>query len=93
MEPLRELSKLIARRAAPAPRGVLKNDPLGLMFSTVSYVQDPSHQVYQPVFALVVQGEKQLVLGEKLFTCGKGTFIVVSVDLPITFRISRATPE
>jgi len=49
--------------------------------------------VYEPVFALVVQGEKQLVLGDKVFACGEGTFIVVSVDLPITFQISRATPE
>jgi AraC-like DNA-binding protein len=33
------------------------------------------------------------VLGDKIFTCGEGTFLIVSVDLPITFRISRATPE
>ncbi|MEO5730242.1 MAG: AraC family transcriptional regulator, partial [Byssovorax sp.] len=52
-----------------------------------------SHLVYEPVFALVVQGEKQLVLGDKLFTCGVGTFLVVSVDLPITFQISVASTE
>jgi AraC-like DNA-binding protein len=93
MEPLPELSKLIARHAAPAPRGMWKNDSLGLMFSVASRTSAPNPQVYQPVFALVVQGEKQLVLGDKIFRCGKGTFIVVSVDLPITFQISRATPE
>jgi AraC-like DNA-binding protein len=93
MEPLHELSKLIARHAAPAPRGMWKSDPLGLMFSTASYVGEPTRHVYEPVFALVVQGEKQLVLGDKIFTCGEGTFLVVSVDLPITFQISRATPE
>jgi AraC-like DNA-binding protein len=93
MEPLRELSKLIARHAALAPGGKWRDDRLGLMCSTASYVAEPVHQVYEPVFALVVQGEKQLVLGDKLFRCGKGTFIVVSVDLPITFQISRATPE
>jgi AraC-like DNA-binding protein len=93
MEPLRELSDSIARHAAPDPGGTWKNDALGLMFATASYIPEPTHHVYQPVFALVVQGEKQLVLGEKIFTCGKGTFLVVSVDLPLTFQISRATPE
>jgi AraC-like DNA-binding protein len=93
MEPLRELSQLIARYAPPDPGGQWKSDSLGLMFGTASYIPEPTLLVYQPVFALVVQGEKQLVLGDKLFTCGKGTFVVVSVDLPLTFQISRATRE
>jgi AraC-like DNA-binding protein len=93
MEPLRELSKLIARHAGPAPHAKWKNDSLGLMFGTWSYLPEPSQQVYEPVFALVVQGEKKLMLGEQIFTCAEGTFLVVSVDLPITFQVSRATPD
>ncbi len=89
MDALRELKGLIARQM-PAG-GHWRNDALGLMFASVSEIQAPKQQVYQPVFALVVQGEKQLMLGKSIFTCGKGTFIVVSVDLPITFQISRAT--
>jgi AraC-like DNA-binding protein len=89
MEALRELSRLITSHAGL--QGAWKSDVLGLMFGTASSVSEPNHQVYQPVFALVVQGEKQLMLGEEMFTCGKGSFLVVSVDLPLTFRISRAT--
>jgi AraC-like DNA-binding protein len=89
MKPLRELSTLITRRV-PAGGG-WRNDQLGLMLVSASRMREPSQQVYEPVFALVVQGEKQLMLGAKSFTCGEGTFIVVSVDLPITFQISRAT--
>jgi len=33
------------------------------------------------------------VLGDKLFTCRTGQFLVVSVDLPITIQISAASPE
>jgi AraC-like DNA-binding protein len=93
MEPLLELSRSIARYAPPGPGGMWKNERLGLMFGTASYIPEPTLHVYQPVFALVVQGEKQLVLGDKVFTCGEGTFLVVSVDLPLTFQISRATPK
>jgi len=93
MEPLRELSLSIARHTPPAPGGVWKNEALGLMFAAASHVPEPTRHVYEPVFALVVQGEKQLVIGDEIFTCGKGSFLVLSVDLPVTFQISRATPE
>ena len=94
MEPLRELGSLITRHAPLASaHGSWKDERLGLMVGTASRVSAPAHQVYEPVFALVVQGEKRLVLGDQIFTCGTGTFLVVSVDLPITFRVSRATPE
>lgn len=93
MEPLRELSRLIARHTAAAPDGAWSHAGLGLRLATATRLPEPSRRVYQPVFALVVQGEKQLALGDQVFTCGAGTFIVVSVDLPITFRISRASPE
>ena len=92
MEPLRELSALIARHV-PAAEGRWQNDALGLMFAKASIIEAPTQRVYQPVFALVVQGEKQLLLGDKLFTCAQGSFIVVSVDLPLTFQISRATAK
>lgn len=93
MEPLRELSRRIARHTAAAPNGAWSHPGLGLRLSASTRLPEPTRRVYQPVFALVAQGEKQLVLGDQVFTCGAGTFIVVSVDLPITFRISRASPE
>jgi AraC-like DNA-binding protein len=93
MEALEELSQLILRHAGPGPHRAVRNDRLRLKFATATYTPKPTHHVYEPVFALVVQGEKQLVLGDKLFTCGKGTFLVVSVDLPVTFQISAASPK
>jgi AraC-like DNA-binding protein len=93
MEPLLELRQLIARYAPLDRGGRWKSEPLGFKFSTASNISEPTPRVYQPVFALVVQGEKQLVLADKVFTCGKGTFIVVTVDLPLTFQISRATRQ
>jgi AraC-like DNA-binding protein len=91
MKPLRELSTLIERHVPDGSCG-WTNETLGLRVSSTTAVRQPTHIVYQPVFALIVQGEKELVLGEDIFTCRKGSFIIVSVDLPLTFRISRATP-
>jgi AraC-like DNA-binding protein len=91
MDALNELSTLIARHV-PAG-GAWKNEALGLMLVSASRIPEPQQRVYEPVFALVVQGEKKLMLGDQVFTCGKGSFIVVSVDLPITFQFSRATAK
>ena len=93
METLCELSRSIARYAGSAPSGTWQHGPLGLRFGTASRPGEPTHRVYEPVVALVVQGEKQIVLGDRTFTCGTGAFLVVSVDLPISFQISRATRE
>lgn len=93
MDPLRALRKLIARRASPALHGAWHHESLGLRLASASRTAEPTPHVYQPVFALVVQGEKQIVLGDKIFRCHQGTFLVVSVDLPISFQISRASPE
>lgn len=92
MNSLRELQALVARHA-PAPDGVWQSEDLGLRVRSVGTAGTPRHDVYEPVFALVVQGEKQLILGDKVFSCMKGSFIVVSVDLPLAFQITRATRQ
>lgn len=88
MEPLRELSQLMARHVGPD--GSWRSESLGLKFGTASQVSEPTHHVYEPAFALVVQGAKEVVLADQVFTCGKGSFLIVSVDLPLSFRVSRA---
>jgi AraC-like DNA-binding protein len=93
MEALRELRDLTVRHAGPGPVASSQNDLLGLRFVVARRTPEPMHHVYEPVFSLVVQGEKRAVLGRKLFTCRAGHFLVASVDLPITIRISTATPE
>ena len=93
MEPLRELRDAILRHTGPAPLATSQNDLLGVRFVVARYAQEPTHHVYEPVFSLVVQGEKRAVLGGKLFTCRVGHFLVASVDLPLTIHISVATPE
>jgi AraC-like DNA-binding protein len=93
VDPYRELTSTILRHVGPPPVATWRNEELGLRFATARQTVEPSPHVYEPGFALVVQGEKELVLGDEVFTCGKGAFLVVSVDLPMTFRISSATPQ
>lgn len=93
VDPLRALSRSIAHHVALDHRRTWDDRALGLTLGSSSHVQQMRRDVYEPVFALVVQGEKQIVLGDQEFTCRAGTFMIVSVDLPIAFRVSRATAE
>ena len=93
MEPLRELRELILRHAGDAPHATTRDEQLGVAFKVLRYTPEPSHHVYEPVFCLGVQGEKSAVLGNEIFTCRAGHFLVASVDLPMTIHISGASLE
>ena len=46
--------------------------------------------VYEPVLCLILQGRKQVAIGEQSLTFGPGECLLVSHDLPVRSRITRA---
>jgi len=67
-----------------------------LPFVTVARFEAPTEllrYIAAPMFSLVVQGTKQVGLGEQLFEYGIGEYLVTSVDLPISARITRASKK
>ena len=86
--PLAELQSLIARHARPgAPATALAG-----VRATISPVPtELAHQVTEPGLGLVVQGAKRTVVGDRVFEYGEGDFVISSVDLPISSRITRAS--
>jgi AraC-like DNA-binding protein len=49
--------------------------------------------VSEPLFAMVVQGEKKLSLNEEIFQYGVAQYFVMSVDLPLSVCMIEATPD
>jgi AraC-like DNA-binding protein len=47
----------------------------------------------EPSLLLVVQGEKEMLVGEKAFPYGVGQFLLTSIDLPANSRVIEASPE
>ena len=47
--------------------------------------------VYDPIVCLILQGRKETTIGERWFSAGAGSCIVVSHDLPVMARITDAT--
>jgi AraC-like DNA-binding protein len=53
----------------------------------------PMGVLYEPVVCFVAQGSKRLMLGGRTFEYDAAKYLIVSVDLPVTGGVHRATPE
>jgi len=49
--------------------------------------------IYEPIVCLILQGEKETTVGDQTMTVAEGTCIVVSHDLPVLARITRASKK
>lgn len=84
---LTELRSLIAANAGRAV-------PVDGMFLTVvTQTTAPTPVLTGPVLALVAQGAKRAVLGERVYDYRAGQYLVVSVDLPVTGNFTEASPD
>ncbi|MCI3278044.1 AraC family transcriptional regulator [Streptomyces cylindrosporus] len=84
---LDELRTLIARHAA-RPTAVD-----WLMFSAQERPTAPQAGIADPVVALVAQGSKRLVLGDRVYDYGAGRYLVVPLGLPVTGHVTQASAE
>jgi AraC-like DNA-binding protein len=51
----------------------------------------PVHCIYTLGMALTVQGSKHVLLGDKDFSYGPGQSLLTTVDLPVSYHVTRAT--
>src|ERR1700721_3150277 len=63
----------------------------GLHLSRYSSRTQPGQGVQCPTLAIVAQGSKQLMLGDEVFTYAPGFCLVVSLDLPVSGRVTSAS--
>nr|WP_214751873.1 AraC family transcriptional regulator [Exiguobacterium sp. J17977] len=62
-----------------------------LYFIHQSFVAPPISRVNKPSFCLVLQGEKEVLLGDETFIYRGGNSVVASVDLPVIGQVTVAT--
>ena len=63
----------------------------GLHLSRYSSPTQPGRGVQCPTLAIVAQGSKQIMLGDEAFTYDPGHYLVVSLDLPLSGRVTAAS--
>lgn len=86
-----EIVSIISRHT-PA-NGYVETAIAGLFFGCQTAPTTPLHMAQRPTFGLVAQGAKSLTLGQEVYDYGVGDYLVVSLDLPVTSRITVASGE
>lgn len=84
-----ELCKLIDRYTNQD--GVHPTSIPSLFLIRESIITEPISRVNEPSFCIIIQGEKEVWLGEECFRYGPGNYIVASVDLPVTGQVIKAS--
>ncbi|GAB1792699.1 MULTISPECIES: AraC family transcriptional regulator [Priestia] len=86
-----ELSRLIGRLCKQD--GVHPTTIPSLFLIRESIITEPISRVNEPSFCIILQGEKEVLLGEERFLYGPGHYIVASVDLPVTGQVIKASAD
>lgn len=89
----KELATLVARHTDEKGNGFHKTAIDLLEFQRQSSAPCVLHSVADPIFAILLQGKKEALLGEETYRYGAAQYLVVSVDLPLSGFVVEATPE
>lgn len=88
----RSHAELVKRMLKILPEdGVLEAIP-GFYLARLSKPME-SRAVYSPAFCFVIQGSKQVFLGDEVFRYDPGNYLIYTVDLPLVFKVEEASPE
>lgn len=88
-----ELAALVTQHTDNQSSGVYKTAIPQLQLMRESTVSTDTGGVVEPTFALMVQGKKEILLGEEIYHYSAAQYLVVSVDLPLRAFIVEATPS
>jgi AraC-type transcriptional regulator N-terminus len=61
---LSEIRSLIHRHAGPGTISSAQTSIVGLRVTAARVMTEPAHQMYEPMFGLVAQGTKSMLLGD-----------------------------
>jgi AraC-like DNA-binding protein len=58
-----------------------------------SHPTEPAHVAQQPAVYVVVQGRKQVTLGDQTYAYDASQYLAVSLELPVVSRVVEASPD
>lgn len=65
----------------------------GLFLARLTKPMESTLALYQPAFCFVVQGGKQVLVGDEVLWYDPGHYLLFTVDLPVIFRVEEASEE
>lgn len=89
MQQVEELAALIGRLCASD--GIHTTAIPRLVLIRSGQPTEPLHALHEPALCIVVQGRKQVMLGDRVYHYDRSQYLVVSVDLPVIGQVVEAT--
>lgn len=88
-----ELAALVAQSIDGKGNGIHQTAIPQLAFMQESTAMTEICDVTEPTLAIVIQGEKEVLLGEETYQYSEAQYLVVSVDLPLKAFVLKATSD
>jgi AraC-like DNA-binding protein len=87
-----ELVELLERRTR-GPDGMHATAIPALKLWRFSHPTEPAHALQEPAVYVVVQGRKQVALGDAVYIYDRAQYLAVSVELPVVSNVLEASPD
>jgi AraC-like DNA-binding protein len=65
----------------------------GLSIYKSSALSEKIHSIYEPCLCVTIQGQKDTIVEDDIFSCGKGNFLFSSMKLPVCGMVRQASVE
>ncbi|WP_394850890.1 AraC family transcriptional regulator [Pendulispora brunnea] len=88
---LNEARALVLRHVSSSARAAVPIPRVAFYFSRSR--TEPSAVMYEPALYFVLQGAKRLIAGDQTLDYRSASFLLVSIDLPVTGHVTEASPE
>ena len=88
-----QIAALITKHTNGKGNGVHTTEIGKLEFIRQSDTLIAMRDVSEPTLAIVIQGQKKVLLNEEIYHYGTAQYLVISVDLPLCGYATEATPE
>ncbi len=57
------------------------------------HITEPLHCIYNLGLAVVLQGDKEIIIGDTVYRCAAGQGMLTTMDLPVTSHVIQASPN
>jgi hypothetical protein len=85
--------EVLERMARTLPEDGAREALDGLFLARLTKPVESPLALYRPAFCFVVQGSKQVLVGEEILRYDPGHYLLFTVDLPVVFRVEEASEE
>lgn len=93
LDTLKQAIHTFIDRTASEADGRFETPVPALSVSRVTHPVMPNHMIYRPTICVVVQGAKEIMVGDRVFEYGEMQSLIVTFEVPAVGQITKASKQ